>query len=79
MFDGWMKYFFIFNYLILSWVDIGVIGWLVDGVVIVNQVVLCCIFYGLYVRVMVKICKEESFYQCQGFEVCMVLVQGSEV
>lgn len=79
MFDGQMKYFFIFNYLIFSWVDIGVIGWLVDGVVIVNQVVLCWIFYGFYVWVMVKICKEESFYQCQGFEVCMVLVQGNEV
>jgi ring-1,2-phenylacetyl-CoA epoxidase subunit PaaA len=73
-----MKYSSIFNYPTLSWADIGVIGWLVDGAAIVNQVALCRTSYGPYARAMVKICKEESFHQRQGFEACMALAQGSE-
>ena len=61
MLDGKMKYSSIFNYPTLSWADIGVIGWLVDGAAIVNQVALCRTSYGPYARAMVKICKEESF------------------
>ena len=78
MLDGRMKYSSIFNYPTLSWADIGVIGWLVDGAAIVNQVALCRTSYGPYARAMVKICKEESFHQRQGFEACMALAQGSE-
>ena len=73
MLDGKMKYSSIFNYPTLSWADIGVIGWLVDGAAIVNQVALCRTSYGPYARAMVKICKEESFHQRQGFEACMAL------
>ena len=73
MLDGRMKYSSIFNYPTLSWADIGVIGWLVDGAAIVNQVALCRTSYGPYARAMVKICKEESFHQRQGFEACMAL------
>ncbi|TOL43241.1 1,2-phenylacetyl-CoA epoxidase subunit A, partial [Vibrio parahaemolyticus] len=62
----------------LSWADIGVIGWLVDGAAIVNQVALCRASYGPYARAMVKICKEESFHQRQGYEAVMALAQGSE-
>lgn len=78
MLDGKMKYSSIFNYPTLNWADIGVIGWLVDGAAIVNQVALCRTSYGPYARAMVKICKEESFHQRQGFEACMVLAQGSK-
>lgn len=78
MLDGQMKYSSIFNYPTLSWADIGVIGWLVDGAAIVNQVALCRTSYGPYARAMVKICKEESFHQRQGFEACMALANGSE-
>ncbi|NWN29833.1 1,2-phenylacetyl-CoA epoxidase subunit A [Klebsiella michiganensis] len=78
MLDGKMKYSSIFNYPTLSWADIGVIGWLVDGAAIVNQVALCRTSYGPYARAMVKICKEESFHQRQGFEACMALAQGSD-
>jgi ring-1,2-phenylacetyl-CoA epoxidase subunit PaaA len=78
MLDGKMKYSSIFNYPTLNWADIGVIGWLVDGAAIVNQVALCRTSYGPYARAMVKICKEESFHQRQGFEACMVLAEGSE-
>ena len=78
MLDGQMKYSSIFNYPTLSWADIGVIGWLVDGAAIVNQVALCRTSYGPYARAMVKICKEESFHQRQGFEACMALAEGSE-
>ena len=78
MLDGKMKYSSIFNYPTLNWADIGVIGWLVDGAAIVNQVALCRTSYGPYARAMVKICKEESFHQRQGFEACNVLAQGSE-
>ncbi|MDC9589090.1 1,2-phenylacetyl-CoA epoxidase subunit A [Xenorhabdus sp. XENO-10] len=76
--DGKMKYSSIFNYPTLSWADVGVIGWLVDGAAIVNQVALCRASYGPYARAMVKICKEESFHQRQGYEAVMVLAKGSE-
>lgn len=78
MLDGQMKYSSIFNYPTLTWADIGVIGWLVDGAAIVNQVALCRTSYGPYAVAMVKICKEESFHQRQGFEACMALAAGSE-
>ncbi len=78
MLEGRMKYSSIFNYPTLSWADIPVIGWLVDGAAIVNQVALCRTSYGPYARAMVKICKEESFHQRQGYEACMALAQGSE-
>ncbi|WP_237385752.1 1,2-phenylacetyl-CoA epoxidase subunit PaaA [Xenorhabdus sp. Sc-CR9] len=76
--DGKMKYSSIFNYPTLTWADVGVIGWLVDGAAIVNQVALCRASYGPYARAMVKICKEESFHQRQGYEAVMVLANGSE-
>ncbi|MDC9581044.1 1,2-phenylacetyl-CoA epoxidase subunit A [Xenorhabdus sp. PR6a] len=76
--DGKMKYSSIFNYPTLSWADVGVIGWLVDGAAIVNQVALCRASYGPYARAMVKICKEESFHQRQGYEAVTVLAKGSE-
>ncbi|WP_340617769.1 1,2-phenylacetyl-CoA epoxidase subunit PaaA [Xenorhabdus entomophaga] len=76
--DGKMKYSSIFNYPTLSWADIGVIGWLVDGAAIVNQVALCRASYGPYARAMVKICKEESFHQRQGYEAVMALANGNE-
>ena len=78
MLEGKMKYSSIFNYPTLSWADIGVIGWLVDGAAIVNQVALCRTSYGPYARAMVKICKEESFHQRQGFDACRALAEGSE-
>lgn len=77
MLAGKMKYSSIFNYPTLNWADIGVIGWLVDGAAIVNQVALCRASYGPYARAMVKICKEESFHQRQGYEAVMALAQGS--
>ncbi|MFI8415823.1 1,2-phenylacetyl-CoA epoxidase subunit PaaA [Serratia sp. NPDC078593] len=77
MLDGKMKYSSIFNYPTLSWADIGVIGWLVDGAAIVNQVALCRASYGPYARAMVKICKEESFHQRQGYEAVTVLANGN--
>lgn len=78
MLDGKMKYSSIFNYPTLNWADVGVIGWLVDGAAIVNQVALCRASYGPYARSMVKICKEESFHQRQGYEAVMALAHGSE-
>jgi ring-1,2-phenylacetyl-CoA epoxidase subunit PaaA len=78
MLDGKMKYSSIFNYPTLNWADIGVIGWLVDGAAIVNQVALCRASYGPYARAMVKICKEESFHQRQGYEAVMAMAKGSE-
>lgn len=78
MLDGKMKYSSIFNYPTLNWADIGVIGWLVDGAAIVNQVALCRASYGPYARAMVKICKEESFHQRQGYEAVMAMANGSE-
>jgi ring-1,2-phenylacetyl-CoA epoxidase subunit PaaA len=78
MLDGKMKYSSIFNYPTLNWADIGVIGWLVDGAAIVNQVALCRASYGPYARAMVKICKEESFHQRQGYEAVMAMAHGSD-
>jgi ring-1,2-phenylacetyl-CoA epoxidase subunit PaaA len=74
---GKAKYSSIFNYPTLTWADIGAIGWLVDGAAIMNQVMLQRTSYGPYGRAMVRICKEESFHQRQGFEIMMVLAQGS--
>ncbi|HNP53117.1 MAG TPA: 1,2-phenylacetyl-CoA epoxidase subunit A, partial [Ferruginibacter sp.] len=75
--SGKAKYSSIFNYPTLSWADIGAIGWLVDGAAIMNQVMLCRTSYGPYARAMVRICKEESFHQRQGFESLLVLSQGT--
>ena len=74
---GKQKYSSIFNYPTLTWADIGAIGWLVDGAAIVNQVPLCRCSYGPYARAMVRICKEESFHQRQGFEILHTLCNGS--
>lgn len=82
MFDqlhtGKAKYSSIFNYPTLTWADIGAIGWLVDGAAIMNQVMLCRTSYGPYARAMVRICKEESFHQRQGYESLLVLSKGTE-
>ncbi|HEX6329583.1 MAG TPA: 1,2-phenylacetyl-CoA epoxidase subunit PaaA [Jiangellaceae bacterium] len=75
---GKQKYSSIFNYPTLTWADIGAIGWLVDGAAITNQVPLCRCSYGPYGRAMVRICKEESFHQRQGFELLLTLSRGSE-
>jgi ring-1,2-phenylacetyl-CoA epoxidase subunit PaaA len=75
--DGRAKYSSIFNYPTLSWADMGVIGWLVDGAAIVNQTVLAKASYGPYARAMVRICKEENFHKRQGFEICTVLANGT--
>lgn len=76
--SGKAKYSSIFNYPTLTWADIGVIGWLVDGAAIMNQVPLCRASYGPYARAMIRICKEESFHQRQGFEILLTLSRGSE-
>ncbi|MBV1839574.1 MULTISPECIES: 1,2-phenylacetyl-CoA epoxidase subunit PaaA [Photobacterium] len=78
MLAGEMKYSSIFNYPTLTWADIGVVGWLVDGAAIVNQVALCRTSYGPYARAMVRICKEESFHQRQGYEAVTALANGTE-
>jgi ring-1,2-phenylacetyl-CoA epoxidase subunit PaaA len=75
--DGRQKYSSIFNYPTLSWADVGAIGWLVDGAAIVNQVPLCRCSYGPYARAMIRICKEESFHQRQGFEILHTLADGT--
>jgi ring-1,2-phenylacetyl-CoA epoxidase subunit PaaA len=75
---GKAKYSSIFNYPTLTWADIGAIGWLVDGAAIMNQVPLCRASYGPYARAMVRICKEESFHQRQGFEIMLTLSRGTE-
>ncbi|UAJ78554.1 1,2-phenylacetyl-CoA epoxidase subunit A [Leifsonia sp. ZF2019] len=75
--DGTAKYSSIFNYPTLSWADIGAIGWLVDGAAICNQVPLCRCSYAPYGRAMVRICKEESFHQRQGFEILLTLMRGT--
>ena len=75
--SGKAKYSSIFNYPTLSWADMGTIGWLVDGAAILNQVPLCRTSYGPYARAMVRVCKEESFHQRQGFEIMQSLCQGS--
>ena len=76
--SGKAKYSSIFNYPTLSWADIGAIGWLVDGAAIMNQVMLTRTSYGPYARAMVRICKEESFHQRQGFESLLVLSRGTD-
>jgi len=75
--DGRAKYSSIFNYPTPTWADMGAIGWLVDGAAICNQVPLCRASYGPYGRAMVRICKEESFHQRQGFEILLTLMQGT--
>jgi ring-1,2-phenylacetyl-CoA epoxidase subunit PaaA len=75
--NGKAKYSSIFNYPTLSWADIGVVGWLVDGAAIMNQVMLCRTSYGPYARAMVRICKEESFHQRQGYESLLALSRGT--
>ena len=76
--SGKAKYSSIFNYPTLSWADMGAIGWLVDGAAIMNQVPLCRTSYGPYARAMVRVCKEESFHQRQGFEILLTLSRGNE-
>ena len=76
--SGVHKYSSIFNYPTLSWADIGAIGWLVDGAAITNQVMLTRCSYGPYARAMVRICKEESFHQRQGYEILLTLCRGSD-
>jgi ring-1,2-phenylacetyl-CoA epoxidase subunit PaaA len=75
--SGRAKYSTIFNYPTLTWADIGAIGWLVDGAAIMNQVPLQRTSYGPYARAMVRVCKEESFHQRQGFEIMMVMASGT--
>ena len=74
---GKAKYSSIFNYPTLTWADMGAVGWLVDGAAIMNQVPLCKCSYGPYARAMVRVCKEESFHQRQGFQVMLNLAQGT--
>ena len=76
--SGKAKYSSIFNYPTLSWADMGAIGWLVDGAAIMNQVPLCRCSYGPYARAMIRVCKEESFHQRQGYELMMTLAAGTE-
>jgi ring-1,2-phenylacetyl-CoA epoxidase subunit PaaA len=75
--SGKAKYSSIFNYPTLTWADVGAIGWLVDGAAIMNQIPLCRCSYGPYARAMVRVCKEESFHQRQGFEIMLELSRGS--
>ncbi len=75
--SGKAKYSSIFNYPTLTWADIGAIGWLVDGAAIMNQIPLCRCSYGPYARAMVRVCKEESFHQRQGYEIMVELCRGS--
>ncbi|MGP3687208.1 1,2-phenylacetyl-CoA epoxidase subunit PaaA [Streptomyces sp. IBSNAI002] len=76
--SGKQKYSSIFNYPTLTWADVGAIGWLVDGAAITNQVPICRCSYGPYARAMVRICKEESFHQRQGYELLLALSKGTE-
>jgi ring-1,2-phenylacetyl-CoA epoxidase subunit PaaA len=75
--SGKAKYSSIFNYPTTSWADIGTIGWLVDGAAIMNQIPLCRCSYGPYARAMIRVCKEESFHQRQGFDILVELCKGS--
>ncbi len=75
---GKMKYSSIFNYPTLTWADIGAIGWLVDGAAIMNQIPLCRCSFGPYSRAMVRVCKEESFHQRQGYELMLALSRGTQ-
>ena len=77
MLAGNAKYSSIFNYPTLTWADIGTIGWLVDGAAIMNQIPLCRCSYGPYARAMIRVCKEESFHQRQGFEIMVTLCRGT--
>lgn len=76
--SGKAKYSSIFNYPTQTWADIGAIGWLVDGAAIMNQIPLCRCSYGPYARAMIRVCKEESFHQRQGYEIMTVLAQGTD-
>ena len=76
--SGKAKYSSIFNYPTLSWADVGAIGWLVDGAAIMNQIPLCRCSYGPYSRAMIRVCKEESFHQRQGYEIMLMLCRGTE-
>ncbi len=76
--SGKAKYSSIFNYPTLTWADIGAIGWLVDGAAIMNQIPLCRCSYGPYARAMIRVCKEESFHQRQGFEIMLTMCRGSD-
>lgn len=76
--SGKAKYSSIFNYPTLTWADIGAIGWLVDGAAIINQVPLCSTSFGPYARAMVRVCKEESFHQRQGYEIMLTLCNGTK-
>ncbi|UWU71306.1 1,2-phenylacetyl-CoA epoxidase subunit PaaA [Bradyrhizobium sp. NC92] len=78
MLAGKAKYSSIFNYPTLTWADIGTIGWLVDGAAIMNQIPLCRCSYGPYARAMIRVCKEESFHQRQGYEIMVTLCRGSD-
>jgi len=75
--NGTAKYSSIFNYPTLSWADMGLVGWLVDGAAIVNQTVLAKASYGPYARAMIRICKEENFHKRQGYEICATLATGT--
>jgi ring-1,2-phenylacetyl-CoA epoxidase subunit PaaA len=77
MLSGNAKYSSIFNYPTLTWADIGAIGWLVDGAAIMNQIPLCRCSYGPYARAMIRVCKEESFHQRQGYEIMFTLSHGT--
>ncbi|MCK0510348.1 1,2-phenylacetyl-CoA epoxidase subunit PaaA [Aromatoleum buckelii] len=76
--SGRAKYSSIFNYPTLTWADIGVVGWLVDGAAIMNQIPLCKCSYGPYARAMVRICKEESFHQRQGYDLLLTMMKGTQ-
>ena len=76
--SGKAKYSSIFNYPALTWADIGTIGWLVDGAAIMNQIPLCRCSFGPYARAMIRVCKEESFHQRQGYEIMLTLCKGSD-
>src|SRR5579862_2639799 len=76
--SGAARYSSIFNYPTLTWADIGAIGWLVDGAAIINQIMLCRCSYGPYARAMIRICKEESFHQRQGYEIMLTLSRGTQ-
>jgi ring-1,2-phenylacetyl-CoA epoxidase subunit PaaA len=78
MLSGKAKYSSIFNYPTPTWADIGAIGWLVDGAAIMNQIPLCRCSYGPYARAMIRVCKEESFHQRQGYEIMLTLSRGTE-
>jgi len=75
--SGRAKYSSIFNYPTLTWADVGAIGWLVDGAAIMNQIPLCRCSYGPYARAMIRVCKEESFHQRQGFDIMLSLCKGT--